>query len=293
MEFDMGSQGWTESHFYTSPVPLTDAGLYDAAVNLVAARTFCLDGRYAQLVDCRMSLDNVNRDSEHLRNVDIPVPTATGGYSGGPPPGSGVWTYNGPFAAWPVLLETSNPTTNPLEYITIGSIVSTQTGRSPNSAPGLNVEFYIQKYIAELVNGNWGALGRNWGGGGGVTYTVTANAFVGGTNGGPNQFSFTLQAPFPAAATFPIGAYVRLQGSTYTTPQSRLRLNGTYTVVGYNATTGVLTVNAARVKVAPTWTALGGIQVASAAVFPYRSGVVRPLTHRKRGRPLDASRGRR
>ena len=156
MEFDLEPQGWTESHFYTSVVPLTDAGLYTAMVDLVAARCAALDGRYAQLVACKASIDNVNRDVTDVNQSDIPIPATGGAYPDGPPPSGGTWTYNGYMSAWPCKMNTTHGTTNPLIYITIGSIPSTQAGRLAVSASGFNVAYYIAKYMNELKGGNWG-----------------------------------------------------------------------------------------------------------------------------------------
>ena len=291
MEFDMQPQGWTESHFYTSVVPITDVGLYAAMLSLCVARTAALDGRYAQLVACKASIDNVNRDVNNVLTQDLPARNSGGDYPLGPPFTGSIWTYNGPQSAWPVKLQTSQTTTNPLVYITIGSLPSTQTGRGPQDAPGLNVLFAINRYLSELTGGNWGALGRTFTVPG-VTYTLTAIAYVPAAGAVPAQLEFTTLAPFPAASVFPPGSFVALNGATYTTAQNRLRLNGTYTVQAYNPTTGVVTVNVPRLRSAPTFGLFGGLTPASAAVFPYAAGIVRNLTHRKRGRPLDAARGR-
>lgn len=292
MEFDLGTQGWTESHFYTSVVPLTDNGLYDAMVSLVQARCAALDGRYAQLVACKASLDNVNRDVIDLDQGDIPVPGGTG-YPKGPPPSStAVWTYNGYMSAWPCKMNTTNPTTNPLIYITIGSIPSTQTGRLATDSPGNNVAFYIDRYMAELTGGNWGALGRTFLVPG-VTYAPTTITYHAAAGAVPTQLYFNLAAPGPAPTVFPVGSYFELQGAVYNSPQKRLRLNGTYTVAAYDQTSGILKANVPRLLADPNFMSYGGVTPATAAVFPYRSYTIRPLTHKKRGRPLDAARGRR
>lgn len=291
LEFDMDPQGWTESHMYTSIVPLSDNGLYDAMVALVAARTKALDGRYARLVAAKASLDNVNRDVIDLDQGDIPVPSPTTGYSGGPPPSGGTWTYNGPQSAWPCKMNTTSPTTNPLVYITIGSLPSTQTGRRATDSTGNTVATYIDRYMVELIGGNWGALGRTFLVPG-VSYLNTTIAYHAPAGAVPAQLWFTLAAPPPAAGTFPIGSFFNLEGTSYNSPQRRIRLNGTYSVASYDDTTGVLKANVARLIADPGFMTFGSVTPATAAVFPYRSYTIRPITHKKRGRPLDAARGR-
>ena len=255
-------------------------------------RVAALDGRYAQLVACKASLDNVNRDVIDVNQADIPTPSPTTGYATGPPPGTTVWTYNGYMSAWPCKMNSTNPTTNPLVYVTIGSIPSAQVGRLATNAPGNNVAVYIAKYMAELTGGNWGALGRTFLVPG-ITYVVTATAYHAAAGAVPAQLSFTLAGPPPVGTALPIGSYIELSGSTYNSPQKRLRLNGTYTINSYNPTTGVVIVNVPRLIVDPGFVTFGGITPATAAVFPYTGYTIRPLTHRKRGRPLDAARGRR
>lgn len=294
MEFDCGAQGWTESHFYTSAVPLTSQQLVADTIALCKARTLALDGTVAQLVACRLSLDNVNRDADHIDPTDIPNPNKTsGGYSGGPGTTSKPWTYTGPHAAWPVQLSTENATTNPIEYVTIGSVPPDQAGNGALDAAGQNVAYFVRKYLAVLCAGKWGALYRNWPAPAVVSFPVGSETFNPAAGQNPSQIAFSLAAPFPVASTFPPGAFVRLQGCTYQSAQKRLRLNGTYQVGNYNATTGVLTVNVPRLIVGPTFMLPGYLQLATAGVTPYTKGVIRNLTHRKRGRPLDASRGRR
>jgi hypothetical protein len=291
MEIDLDTQGWTESHMYTSQVPLTDNGLYNAMVELVNARVQALDGRYAQLVACKASLDDVNRDVIDVDQADIPIPTPTTGYTSGPPPGSSIWTYNGYMSAWPCKMNTTQTTTNPLVYITIGSIPAGQVGRLATNAPGNNVATYISRYMAVLTNGNWGALGRNFNFFG-ASYVVSTIAYHAAAGAAPAFFSFTLAAPPPAGSAFPIGAYFALTNATYNSPQRRLRLNGTYTVQSYNPTTGILIATCPRVLADPNFIMTGQVTVAGPGVFPYRSYTIRPLTHKKRGRPLDAARGR-
>lgn len=295
MAFDDGVQGWTESHMYTSQVPVTDTGLYNDAKALCAARVIALDGRYAQLVSCRFSLDNVNRDANHLLDGDIPPLNGAGQYPAGPPPASSTkWAFTGAHQAWPVVLQTGIPTVNPIEYITIGSIPQGQTDRNPDGPGGFNVAYYVKQYLAVLCSNKWGALYRNWT----VTppnvntWTNTAIAFTAAAGGVPSQLAFTLANP-PAASVIPFGALVRLQGSTYNSPQKRIRLNGTYTVVNYDPVAGIVTVNVPRLIVDPRFAGKGTLQVATGAVTPYSKGIIGKLTHRKRGRPLDAARGRR
>lgn len=295
MIFDDGVQGWTESHFYTSEVPVTDQNLYNDAKALCAARVAALDGRYAQLVGCRMSLDNVNRDSRQIKDTDLPVPTATG-YADGPPPGGSgsKWAYTGAHQAWPVRLQTAKPTVNPIEYVTIGSIPAAQTGRASGDAGGQNVSVYINRYLDVLCGSKWGALYRNWD----VvapavnTWTITNLTFVAAAGANPAQLKIVLANP-PVPGLLPFGALIRMQGTTYNSPQKRIRLNGTYTVFGYNQSTGEVVVNVPRLIVDPGFKGYGTIQVATASIARYNSGVIGKLTHRKRGRPLDASRGRR
>jgi hypothetical protein len=102
---------------------------------------------------------------------------------------------------------------------------------------------------------------------------------------------------FPVASTsspqaIVPGNYVRLFGMQYSTPQKKLRLNGTYVVAGVVTNTS-FTVAAPRVLVTPTWTAFGAVQVATPGLAIYNAATYRNLTHKKRGRPLYVPRGRR
>ena len=59
----------------------------------------------------------------------------------------------------------------------------------------------------------------------------------------PAQLKFTLTLPYPAPTVLPTGSYLNLDGWTYTTPQKRVRLNGTYMMKKYDPMTGVMTIN--------------------------------------------------
>lgn len=291
MGFNGGVNGWTESHFYTSQVPLTDAGLMADAVNLVAKRCAALDGVNSKLVMARISLDDVNRDSEQVQTIPAPDPIK-GYYSqGGPDPSdTATWSYQTVQVSWPVILKTDSSTTNPIEYLAGMPARNKQDGSLPNASPAPTPQSYLIKYLNYLTTGKWGALARSWSG---LAYLVTAFTYVPAAGAAPPQFQFTFGAPFPDRTIFPAGGLFRLNGFTYTTPQKLVRYNGTYQVENYNASTGVLTTNVPRAIVAPVPSMFGSIEAATGAVVPYRAYTFRPITHRKRGRPLLAGRGRR
>lgn len=286
-------QGWTESHFYTASVPLSDNGLYLAAKDLARWRVVCLDGVHARLVDVRMSLDNVNHDSKHLDPIDLPVPSDTTGYfaQGGPNASlSSSWSYQTSQVSWPIIMGTSQNTTNPILYIAGMPASDNQIGPLPADVSAPPSPFaYLQTYANYLITASkWGALARVWSN---TSYLVTvAPIFTPGAGGTPNTLTFSL-AGAPVSTIFPIGSYVRLQGATYTTPQRRIRLNGTYTVLEYTA--GVLTVAVPRLLLAPTWFAFGAINPSTPGVIPYTNATYRKITHKKRGHPLYVARGRR
>jgi hypothetical protein len=292
MEINGGTNGWSESHFYTSSVGLNDATLQAEALALVKARCICLDGVNAKMFAARISLDDVNRDSTQLDLSSI-IPSPTRGYYsiGGPDPSvTATWAYQTVQVSWPVILKTTNPTTNPIEYLAGMPASVFQFGPFPYQDLPNTIASYLERYLSILTGSVWGALGRSFTDAPSVIASIATVLAAGAT---PTQFTINFAAPFPAAGFFPVGAYCRLQNATYSTPQKRLRLNGTYTVFSYVAGTGTLVVNAPRVIVAPTWNTFGTMQAADASVYQYTGWVYRPITHRKRGKPFGGGRGRR
>ncbi len=289
---DDGIQGWTESHFTIATYVLGDAALIGICQDLAVARCKCLDGVNAKLVDVRMSIDNVNHDSDHLDPSLIPVPQVTKGYFsiGGPDASnSAAWSYQTPQVSWPVVMKTSQPTTNPILYIGGMPASDGQVGPNPNDiiAGGGQPLVYLRSSITYLTTGSlWGALARLWQPTKYALMSIVPTLQVGAT---PTSLAMTFTAP-PPAATMPPGSFVRMQGTVYVTAQKRLRLNGTYTVQSYDGTT--LVVSCPRLLTLPVFRGLGWINVATAGIAGYRSGLFRNLTHKKRGRPLYVARGR-
>lgn len=292
MQFNGGSNGWSESHFYTSQVPISNFSLQSAAQQLCLARCECLDGVQSRLFAAVLSLDNVSHDSA---DVDISgiIPDPVHGYAGigGPDPSNtGAWSFQTVHVSWRIRLNTTNAQTNPNEYIAGMPASDGQTGPYPYNDSAPTVASFLDKYMALLVGGPWGALGRSWSNG---PYPIDGINFVAQGATSPARFQINLSPPFPAAFNFPIGGYVRMNGTTYTSPQKRLRLNGTYIIANYDVASGIVTVNVPRVLVAPTFTGFGELDTATAEVFQYTSFAYKPITHRKRGKPFGGGRGRR
>jgi hypothetical protein len=292
MQFNGGTNGWTESHFYTSPVSLDNLGLQAAALLLCKKRCACLDGKNAYLFGARLSIDSVNRDSSPV-DISTIYQDPVHGYvslQGPDPSQTSIWSYQTVQVSWTVRLKTSSPTTNPIEYIAGMPAQNTQNGPFPYDSTPPRPGQYLSVYFKELTGSVWGALGRDWTS---ALYQIGNIAYnpAGGQN--PANFAITFSLPYPVEGIFPAGAYCRMESTTYKSAQTRLRLNGTYTVGSYNATTGVLVVNCPRVIVAPTFLALGTMQSADGAVFQYTDYFFGEITHRKRGRPFGGGRGRR
>ncbi len=293
MFFTDGTVGWTESHFYNSIVALTSPVLYAAAKALCLARVKCLDGKFAKLTDCRLSIDNVNRDSVHLKTTDIPVPTASG-YSGGPNPSSTNWTYQTPQVSWPILFDTSIVTTDSIVYIAGMPASTTQTGPGPFDDPSPPVAgTYLQGYADFLVAGPWGAQARTWPVGAQTALNsipLSAPTMWGAATASvPNTLTFTVGA-WPGGIPPVQGQYIRLGGSKWTSILKRQRYNASYPVLNASATT--VTVATPRITIAPAWTIPGYIQVNIWTVASYVASSLRNLTHHKRGRPTYSPRGR-
>lgn len=292
LEINAGNNGWSESHFYNSAVPLDNATLVSKSLALCAKRACALDGVNAKLFESRISLDNVNRDSRPLPLGTV-IADPTHGYAalGGPDPSvTSAWAYQSVQLSWQVAMRTTSPTCNPILYLPGMPASTGQYGPFPYNDTPPTVSSYLFLYLTELINGSWGALSRDWLG---VSYANSNIITIPASGATPTQLEFTLAAPFPSANTFPVGSYVRLQGATYSTPQRRLRLNGTYTVDKYVPATGLLYVNCPRILVAPDFSAFGGLEVAGPTIATYTSFILRPATHRKRGRPFGGGRGRR
>jgi hypothetical protein len=292
MDMNSGPNGWSESHFWNSAVPLNNATLVAAALTLCKARCKALDGVNAYLFAARISLDDVNRDSNPV-DIDSIVRDPIHGYAalGGPDPSNTAsWAYQTPQVSWQVNLETNSPTCNTTLYMAGMPASVTQSGPMPTQDTPPTVASYLASYLSPLVTGGWGALGRDWSD---PTYQLTGITFTPAAGATPSQLNFAFALPYPTPSAFPVGDYYRMQGTVYTSPQKRLRLNGTYTVAAYNPTTGILTANVPRVLVAPVFTGYGTLQAAEGAVFQYTTWNYRPITHRKRGRAFGGGRGRR
>ena len=298
MFFVSGTVGWDESHLYIPIVALTDPGLVTAATALVTARVKCLDGVAAKLVDCRMSIDNINRDTVHLARGAIPVPDPAVGYQkfGGPSTGGTTWLYQTPQVAWPILLDTQDPVVDAIIYITGLPANTNQTGPGPyDLMAGTGVTTFLTGYGAYLSTGSiWGASsGRHW-----PSATVTpANSlalaappiWTAAGAGLPATFKVTVTPAIVPAAS--IGGYIRIGGLKWQNRYSRRRFNHSYQVL--NIAGQVLTLNAGDTPYDPGFITNGYIQVATQVVQPYSAYTLRNITHKKRGRPTYSPRGRR
>jgi len=295
MIFDYNNIGWTESHFSVPHTVLTDPTLPTDVQNLLLQRVKCLDGD-CKIIDVRMSIDNVNRDSLHLDPALIPGVNGTGNYSGGPsahPYASSGWGFRSQQVSWPILFKTSSPSTNPIIYVGGFPGDDTQTGPLPSQATPFTTESYLSQYAAELVNGLWGCKAITW-------TTLAPIALTGAPTFTAAAGGVIATLTFPVAAVFAspfcvAGGRVRLQAAKASSAQHRLRFNGTYPIVGVNpgAVPPNIVVACPKILIAPTWTAFGNLQLATPTVLPYQLPQYRPETHKKRGRPLEVPRGRR
>lgn len=297
MDITFGTTGWTESHYFVGTASLGDANLNTAAQNLALGRSVFLDPKQAAITDVRLSIDAVNRDAIHLDPSLLPVPGANG-Y-----PGQGIaltslynqgWNWQTPQVSWPVMFRTAQTTTRPIVYLAGFMGSDAQSGPLPSQDSDPTVQSFMQKYVSVLTNGLWGCKAKVWGGT--ANMVVLGNpVWTAGVNGGTATITFTLNN----IVTNQFGAnggFVRLQSCKYSSPQKRLRLNGTYQVVNWSAATTppFITVAAPRVIVQPNWFSGGYLQLAAAAVLPYTVPVsYRKITHKKRGRVTGAPRGRR
>lgn len=298
MFFVSGTVGWDESHFYIPLVDLGDMGLLGDVTNLMLARVQCLDGVAAKLTDVRMSIDNVNRDTQHVPRDQIPVPDDVDGYLafGGPSAGSNAWVYQTPQVAWPILFDTSATVVDSEVYITGMPANWKQSGPGPfDLSSGTGATTYLTAYGKYLTTpGKWGALsGRSW-----PFATITAGnstaitappVWAGPTAGGPATLTITAAAP-PVPVAF-VGGYVRLGGLKWTNHFSRRRFNHTYQVLKVAGL--VITLAAGDLPYDPAFISNGYFQTSAQAVYNYTAFSLRNLTHKKRGRPTYSPRGRR
>ncbi len=289
---DDGIQGWTESFLYSgSNLAPDNAGLVADAIELGTARCKTLDGVNAKLTDIRISQDNIDHDSYFVPQAGLPVPNPLNGYFpiGGPDYSSNKWTWQTSQVSWPLLMGTSQATTNPLLYIAGMPARTSQLGPYPGDCEtGPTVQLFLQAFATYLITSTkWGALARVWQP---TTYTIASIAYIVATATSPPQLAITLSGAQPLT-TFPAGSFIRMRGTNYIAPQKKIRLNGTYTVFSFNGT--ILTVNVPRLVCAPVFGSYGGIQAATPAFLAYAKVAFRKLTHKKRGRPLFVARGRR
>jgi hypothetical protein len=291
--FEDGVQGWSETHFTPYTSIGNKAASYKAMQALANARVLTIDGKNVTLIRARASLDNVNRDRQLLLQGDMPIKNAAGLYPGGIQAGTTPWAWQTSHVSWVADMDTVEEGVNPTLYIAglpantgqLGDNAYTATAPSPGSV--------LESYLNVLTNGNYGCSFRLWPTNpptvgtsiqvSGITWTAAAGAM-------PNTLTFTPTPPGSFAAVLP-NQYVRLWGATYTSVLKRQRYNGTYKALQVFA--GALVVAAPRITVAPTWGLTGYVQLSTTGYTPYIGYTIGGITHRKRGRPTSAARGRR
>jgi hypothetical protein len=303
MDIVFGTTGWTESHYYTvTGGTLYDAPLQQAAFALAQARCIFLDPNQASIADIRLSVDATNRDATHV------APPSPAGDNGGFYPGQSsafVGYHQGicfqtPQVSWPVMLRTQQSTTRPIIYLGGFPGSDTLSGPYPTQDGAPTTAYFMDQYLTVLTNGLWGCKARLWQSGSPPAskplFPLTGPpVFTAGVSGGPGTLFFPL-ASIPSDPYCAAGGYLRLSGQRYTSPQKRLRLNGTYQIAGVSSTSPNIgiTVVVPRILVSPAWIGTGFVQIASPGVLPYLAPwAYRKLTHKKRGRVTGAPRGRR
>lgn len=297
MFFEYGDIGWSESHFLPGVTDLDNPNLYDLGAELAKARVKCLDGLNGTLVDVRFSVDNINRDTDHLPTSQLPVKSGVGYYQPSPVSAAnsnGLWTWQSPQLSWVALLETAVAGVFGDEYIAGMPASTTQLGPSPTQNGGQAVAAALSAYFDVLCNGDYGMAYRGWPVGpqiAGNSVPVTAPPTWTSRNATtPNTLTFVVAnwAMFEQPAE---GSFVRLAGATFNSPVKRARCNGSFKVISSSPTGCV--VNADRITVNPNFQLPGYLQVNTPAVAPYVRYVLRNITHHKRGRPTSVPRGRR
>ena len=295
MFFDEDPQGFSESHFtqYTTIAGGSSSPCYKAMLALAQARVLIVDGKNVTLTSVRASIDDVNRDRQLLLQADVPTKNAAGTYTGGVQAGTAPWAWQTPHVSWVVDMDTVKNGVNPTLYIAGMPANTGQLGNNAFTATPRTPGDLLTTYLDLLVSGPYGCAYRQWINNPpdpGTSYEVATTTWGAAAGALPNTFTFTSTAldPFPVMTP---GTYVRLWGATYTSILKRQRYNGTYKVL--NSTTLSLQVAAPRVTIAPTWGLLGYIQPSTMAYTAYTGYNIRGITHRKRGRPTSAARGRR
>jgi len=303
IEMVLGTVGWSDSHYYNSVVNVNDPGLYNAAKALAAARASCLGGNI-EISLVKMSQDTISRDVNYLKTADLPAtspagnPPANSGYSGGPNyPGvtpSTTWLYQSPHLSWPIKLLDANNNQIAISYLAGMPQNAGQFGPGPLQGSGNTAGFYLAKYAQYLVDGPWGAASRTFPAGAfnlATSTPITAITYVPAAGTVPPQLQFAVVAA-GATSTIAPGVWIRVGGMKYKIPQTKLRLNGSYQVVSYNA--GVASVYVPRLNAVPVpFTAFGYMQCATYQLQDYVGYTLDPITHRKRGRVGITARGRR
>lgn len=293
MEFADGQVSWSESHYYNgTPSALTDPALLAAMAVLCKKRAECLEGG-VQFLACKVSLDTINRDVNYLTPPGLPVPNAAGYYAGSPQANvSPGWTFQSPHLSWPIKMVDDNNSQIAIVYVAGMPASITQNGPGPYQATAQTPGSYLASYANQLQVGPWGAAARKWPAPltSGNSTPITAFTYIPASASAPTQLQFTVAAAGNTASLAP-GVWVRIGGMKYTTPQGRIRLNGSYQVTNYFA--GVATVNVPRVKIGPAVSAFGYMQSASYVFSKYVSFTLNNITHRKRGGSVGKPRGRR
>jgi hypothetical protein len=293
MFFDDGVQGWSETH-YTAETSIGSAtNSYQLMLALVNARILLVDGTNVTFLKARTSVDNISRDRQLLLQKDVPTKLPGKGYQGGINAGTVPWAWQSPHVSWVVDMDTEVDGVNPTQYLAGMPANTGQIGNNAYTATAPSPGTLMEAYYSLLVNGSYGCAYRKWPSNPPTIATSTllgSITWAGASGAMPNNFTFAVGAP-AVLPVVPAGTYVRLWGATYTSVLKRIRLNGTYKVI--SSTTTAMVVACPRVTVAPTWGIPGYVQVATFDYTPYTGYTIGTLTHRKRGRPTSAARGRR
>lgn len=293
MFFSDGIQGFSESHYVSDNTVGVNTASYAKAKALALQRVLGIDGANVTLIKVRTSVFGIPRLRYLLLAADLPKKGVNGFYPGGIQADGVTWIWQTPHASWVVDINSQGTTSNPTLYYAGMPAKVGQRSNQPYDSPAPTPGSILDPYYTLLCNGDYGAMTRTWPTDPptvDTSTTLSAVAFAYGAGGGPNTLTFTCVNPnsFPV---IPAGSYVRLWGAQWTSPIPRGRYNGSYKVLTAGANS--VQVAADRIKVPPLFTVPGYVQVSSMTFQGYLSYELQGLTHRDRGRPIGAARGRR
>lgn len=308
---DIYGVGWQESHYRVDAFsPGTSLATYvDIALALAKARCACLHAAYYRLTDIRLSYDNVFRDSFLVKPGDIPQPTGAGNaakYDGGQAhTGSSYQTVQ---SAIPMILTMREYKKRAINYMSGFSDQVAQHIRGTSMSPADYATFTA--YGQFLCNLNLDDSPRsgpsNWGTKlilpetpvGTVLPPIAASKVSYIPVVGSKGTILHINSATPLDLHYATGHTVYLSGWKITTPQPRIRLNGSYEILarGHDPAPtdqDYIEIRKASMFVTPSSTSLGVMQGSEAFCLPYQNYTFRQATHHKRGKPSFEPVGRR